>query len=80
MARGRHGVQLVISDAHTGLNPPSPPRCWEPAGKAAGSTSGDPCARHGGDRSVRGPCRRRMAWAMVHRDGVPLINGARGMH
>ena len=47
MARGLHGVQLVISDAHTGLKPPSPPPCWEPAGNA-GSTSGAPCAGHGG--------------------------------
>jgi hypothetical protein len=39
MARGLHGVPLVISDAHTGLKPPSPPPCWEPAGNA-GSTSG----------------------------------------
>jgi hypothetical protein len=29
MARGLHPVQLVISDAHTGLKPPSPPPCRE---------------------------------------------------
>ncbi len=50
MARGVHGVQLVISDAHTGLKPAVGLHpAWEPAG-IAGSTSGDPCARHGGDR------------------------------
>jgi len=72
-------VRLVISDAHTGLKPPSPPPCWEAAGNA-GSRSGALCAGHGGDRSVRGPCRRRMAWETVHRDGAPLINGAHGVH
>ena len=43
-ARGLTGVQLVISDAHTGLKGPSP-RSWPaPAGNAAGSTSSATCS------------------------------------
>jgi transposase-like protein len=35
MARGVHGVQLVISDAHTGLKPAVGLHpAWEPAGIA----------------------------------------------
>ena len=58
-ARGLDGVQLVVSDAHTGLRPRSP-RCWAAPGSGAPSTSSGTCSATSTGPSSRW-CRARSA-------------------